>query len=191
MSDSASRSKKGGFNKTALDALRLGSVLLAVYWCFRILAPFIPLVLWGAIIAVAIYPLHRKLAARLGNRTKLSATLITLLGLAILTTPVVVLTESLVTSSMGLAADISEGSMHLPPPPESVQEWPLVGETLHSNWLLASENLGADGQSTALLVVESEPTTGRQLAPEDTIFLFEVPDDGLLLAVDPTGDGKE
>ena len=143
MSESMSTSDEGGFDQTALTALRLGSVLLAAYWCFKILAPFIPLVLWGAIIAVAIYPLHRKLAARIGNRMKLSATLITLLGLMILTTPVVVLTESVVTSSMDLAADISEGSVNLPPPPERVQEWPLVGERLHSGWQLASENLSA------------------------------------------------
>jgi predicted PurR-regulated permease PerM len=118
-------------------------LLLVTYLCYRIVAPFIPLVLWGAILAVAIYPLQRTLAARLGNRKKLSATLVTLLGLIILTAPVVVLTESLVDSSMGLAADISEGSVRVPPPPESVQEWPLAGEKLYSSWKLASENLGA------------------------------------------------
>ena len=143
MSDSASASRKRGFYPTALTALRLGSILIIVYWCYQILAPFIPLVLWGAIITVAIYPLHRKLAARLGNRIKLSATLITLLGLIILTTPVVVLTESLVISSVDLAANISEGSVHVPPPPERVREWPMVGERLYSSWQLASENLSA------------------------------------------------
>jgi len=59
----------------------------------------------------------------------------------ILTAPVVVLTESLVHSSMDLAAGISDGSVHVPPPPEKVQEWPVVGEQLHSNWLQVSENL--------------------------------------------------
>jgi predicted PurR-regulated permease PerM len=143
MSDSVSTSDKGGFDQTALNALRLGAVLFAVYWCYRILAPFIPLVLGGAIIAVAIYPLHLRLAARLGNRVTLSATLITLLGLMLLTAPVVILTESLVTSSMDLAENISNGTVHIPPPSEGVQEWPLVGERLHSSWLLASEDFSA------------------------------------------------
>lgn len=141
MSDSTSDFGKGGFDQTALTALRLGLVLFAIYWCLQIVAPFIPLVLWGAIVAVAIYPLHLMLAARLGNREKLSATLITLLGLMILTTPVVLLTESLISSSMVLAANISEGSLRVPLPPEQIQEWPLVGEKFHSGWLLASENL--------------------------------------------------
>ncbi len=99
------------FRQTALTALRLGSILLIIYWCYKILLPFIPLVVWGAIIAIAIYPLQLKLAARLGNRTKLSATLITILGLLILTLPTIMLTESLVTSSVELAEDISEGSV--------------------------------------------------------------------------------
>lgn len=143
MSDSSTTSEKRGFDQIALDALRLGAIFFAVYGCYRILAPFIPLVLWGAIIAVAVYPLHKKLAMQLGGRFKLSATLITLLGLILLTAPVVVLTESLVTTSMDLAEDISDGSMHVPPPQERVQKLPVVGEKLYSTWLLASQNLSA------------------------------------------------
>ena len=143
MSDSASTSRKKGFDRTAFTALRLGLLFFTVYWCIKIVAPFIPLVLWGAILAVAIYPLHLRLAARLGDREKLSATLITLLGLIILTTPVILLTESLVSSSMNLAAGISEGSVQVPPPPEQIRGWPLVGEGLYSSWLQASENLGS------------------------------------------------
>ena len=143
MSDSASTSSKVEFDQTALNALRLGALFLIIYWCYKIVAPFIPLVLWGVIIAVAIYPLHRSLAERLGNRIKLSATLVTLLGLLILTTPVVVLTESLVESSMDIASDIAEGSVQVPPPPERVEQWPLVGEKLYSSWTLASQNISA------------------------------------------------
>ncbi len=143
MSNSLSTSAKGGFDQTALTTLRLGLILLIVYWCYQIIAPFIPLVLWGGIIAVALYSPHQKLVAWLGNRVTLSATLITLLGLIILTAPVIVLTESLVNSSMALAQSINEGSIHVPPPAERVQDWPLVGEKLYSSWLLASQNLSA------------------------------------------------
>jgi len=84
--------------------------------------------------------------ARLGHRIKLSATLITLLGLLILTVPVIVLTGSLVDSSMDLATDLAEGTVQVPPP-ERVQEWPLVGEKLYSSWQLASENLRATSRN--------------------------------------------
>jgi len=143
MSNSSTTIEKIGLDQKILSALRIGAVFLVVYLCYRILAPFISLVLWGAIMAVAIYPLHRKLAAWLGDRVNLSATLIALLGLMILIVPVIVLTESLVTSSTDLAAHVAAGSVRVPPPPERVKDIPLVGDKLHSNWLLASQNLSA------------------------------------------------
>ena len=76
MSNSPSTIEKTGFDQKVLSALRLGAIFLAVYLCYQILAPFISLVLWGAIIAVAIYPLHQKLAAWIGDRINISATLI-------------------------------------------------------------------------------------------------------------------
>jgi predicted PurR-regulated permease PerM len=143
MIESASTHKTRGFNTTTRNTLRLGTLLIIVYWCYQILAPFIPLVLWAAIMAVAVYPLYRKLAARLGNRMKLSATLVTLVGLIILTTPVVVLTESLVSSTTDLAESISEGTLEVSRPPDHVKTWPVVGGKLYTGWQLASENIDA------------------------------------------------
>jgi predicted PurR-regulated permease PerM len=143
MIESASTHKTRGFNTTTRNTLRLGTLLIIVYWCYQILAPFIPLVLWAAIMAIAVYPLYRKLAARLGNRMKLSATLVTLVGLIVLTTPVVVLTESLVSSTTDLAGSISEGSLAVSKPPDHIKSWPVVGGKLHTGWQLASENIDA------------------------------------------------
>jgi predicted PurR-regulated permease PerM len=143
MSESESSRGDDNFVQTAHTALRLGVLFVVLYWCYQILAPFLPFIIWGGIIAVATHPLHESLSARLGGRTKLSATLITLLGLVILTVPMVVLTESLVHSSMDLAAKLSEGSLHVPPPPDRVEALPIVGEQLHSTWSLAAENLSA------------------------------------------------
>jgi predicted PurR-regulated permease PerM len=143
MIESASTHREGGFYTTFRNTLRLGALLIILYWCYQILAPFIPLVLWAAIMAVAVYPLYRKLAARLGNRVKLSATLVTLVGLIVLTIPVVVLTESLVGSTMHLAESISEGSLEVPQPPDHVKSWPVIGGKLHTGWQLASENIDA------------------------------------------------
>jgi predicted PurR-regulated permease PerM len=143
MSNLSTTIEKVGTDQKVLSALRIGAVFLAVYLCYRILAPFIPLVLWGAIIAVAIYPLHQRLAVWIGGRVNISATLIALMGLVILIAPLTILTQSLVTSSMSLAGGISTGELQLPSPPEMIKGWPLVGEKLHASWLLASENLGA------------------------------------------------
>ena len=141
MNDSDTTSGQSEFEQTATTVVRLGLVFLLLYWCYLIIEPFLPLVVWGAIIAVAIYPLHLKLAARLGNRLELSATLIMLLALAILITPVVILTDSLVVGLRGIAADLAAGTLEIPPPSESVQDWPFVGEPVYTAWLSASQNL--------------------------------------------------
>ena len=59
-----------------------GAVLILLYWCFLIVSPFISIVVWAIIISVAVYPAHVSLAAKVGGRQKLSATIIVLIGLA-------------------------------------------------------------------------------------------------------------
>jgi predicted PurR-regulated permease PerM len=92
---------------------------------------------------VAVYPLFEKLQSLLGGRGKLAATLMTLIALAMLVTPSVMLSESAIQNSQALATQLKEGTLQIPPPPETVQTWPLVGEKLHTAWSLASTNLSA------------------------------------------------
>ena len=40
---------------------------------FLTLSPFLPAILWGAVLAVAVAPLHQKLLAAVGNRRALAA----------------------------------------------------------------------------------------------------------------------
>jgi predicted PurR-regulated permease PerM len=132
------------FQARVLDAaIRISLLALLVLWCFNIVRPFILPVLWGAIMAVAIYPLFIKAHALLGGREKLTATLITLLALAILIVPTVMLSGSLVESSKTLSEQLDAGTLVVPPPSDSVKEWPLIGEKLHGAWKLASTNLEA------------------------------------------------
>jgi predicted PurR-regulated permease PerM len=123
-------------------AIRIGLVLLLVLWCFNIVRPFIMPVLWGSIIAVAIYPLFVKFGSVLGGRRKTAATLLTLFALALLITPTVILTDSAIENSQHIAKRLREGTLGIPPPPEMVQSLPLVGKTLYSTWDLAATNLG-------------------------------------------------
>src|ERR1700757_2669880 len=68
---------------TILDlALQIGLVGFLVYACSRYISPFSDLLIWSAILAVMLYPLHLRLAVRLGNRW--SALLIGLVGVAVM-----------------------------------------------------------------------------------------------------------
>jgi predicted PurR-regulated permease PerM len=130
------------FQARTMDAaISIGLLALLILWCFNIVRPFIMPVLWGAIMAVAIYPLFVKAYSALGGRQKLAATLITLSALALLITPTVMLSGSMIESSKTLAADIEAGTLTVPPPSDTVKDWPLVGEKLHGAWSLASTNL--------------------------------------------------
>ena len=144
MSDSFASTDDKLFHRRAIEAaIRIGLVFLLVLWCFYIVRPFILLILWGAIIAVAVYPLFEKLQAMLGGREKLAATLMTLIALAMLVIPTVMLSGSAIENSQTLAEQMEAGTLSIPPPSDKVESWPLVGEKLHRAWSLASNNLSA------------------------------------------------
>ncbi len=51
-----------------LDVLiRAGLILALVMLCYQVFAPFLTLMIWALILAVALYPLHQYLAAKMGG----------------------------------------------------------------------------------------------------------------------------
>lgn len=124
-------------------AIRLGLIFLILAWCLQILTPFVSLVAWGAIIAVAIYTPFLKLVDKLGGKKKLAVTLIVVLGIAIILVPVISMSTSMVDGATNLGTQISEGKVHVPPPPDYVQDWPVVGEKTYAFWTQASQNMKA------------------------------------------------
>jgi predicted PurR-regulated permease PerM len=128
----------------ALEAsIHIGLIGLVLFWCFKIAQPFIEIIAWGIIIAVGIDPIYRRLKSALGGRDRLAAILITLLALIFLLVPTFMLSESLIGTVKEFSAQLNDGTLHLPPPSESVRSWPVIGEPLHKYWGHGSENLGA------------------------------------------------
>ena len=121
--------------------IRLTLLLLLATWCFMIISPFILPIMWGVIIAVAIFPLFAKLKSVLGGRNKLAATVYTLIALAILITPTVMISASLVDTTQVLAEKYEQGTLTVAPPDEAVKDWPVIGDKVYGIWLHASENL--------------------------------------------------
>jgi predicted PurR-regulated permease PerM len=122
-------------------AIRLGLLMLLAAWCFMIIYPFIQLIMWGVIIAVAIYPLFVRLKSALGGRNKLAAVVYTLLALAFLITPAMMISDSVIESSQAISEKYEQGQLQIPPPQENVKDWPLVGDKLYAFWSQASTNL--------------------------------------------------
>ena len=131
-----------------LDVLiRAGLILAMVMLCFQIFSPFLTLMAWAMILAINLYPLHRSLAAKLGGKQGLSATLIVGISIVLLAWPTAVLMSSLGDSIQQLVSDVKSNSLQIPAPRPSVAEWPLVGKKLHGLWSSAHADLPALVQS--------------------------------------------
>ena len=111
------------FTANTIEAsVRLGLLLLLATWCFNIITPFIVPVVWGVIIAVAIYPLFTKLKSLLGDRNKLAATVYTLFMLALLITPTVMISNSIIDSSSVTGSTVRPRSIGPYHPSEDIHD---------------------------------------------------------------------
>jgi predicted PurR-regulated permease PerM len=127
--------------KTINIAIRIGFIALLFVMSYLILKPFIGLVLWAIIIAVALFPLHKKFSVVLGNREKLSATLIVLGGITLMLIPTILFTASAIDSAQGISDQIDAGTLSVPAPDKHVADWPIIGKTIYGIWDLASKSI--------------------------------------------------
>jgi predicted PurR-regulated permease PerM len=130
-------------NRAVEASIHIGLVILLTATCFFILRPFIPMIAWGIIVTIAVYPRYRQLQLALGGRNVLAAVIVTLVFLALLIVPVVLLSGTLIGGMQTLAAHLKDGTPIVPPPPAGVEKWPLVGVPLKNAWNLASTNISA------------------------------------------------
>jgi predicted PurR-regulated permease PerM len=120
-------------------AIRLCFLGLLGYWSFRVISPFLTIVLWSAILAVALYPVFDWLTRWLSPRT--AAALVTLLCLMIVVGPLTWLGFGMIGGVSSLVAGLNTGQLAVPLPPEALKGWPIVGERLHQLWHLAATNM--------------------------------------------------
>ena len=121
--------------------IRIGFIVFVGAWCFVLLRPFIGVVLWGIVLAVGLYPIFQWLKARLGGRKNLAVTLIALVSILIIIGPVGIMAKSLADNINTLATQIDNGTLVIPPPPENLDNIPMIGDQVNRLWELASVNL--------------------------------------------------
>jgi predicted PurR-regulated permease PerM len=134
--------------------IRAGLILAMVLLCFQVFSPFLNLMVWALILAVTLYPMQVSLAARLGGRQGLAATLLVLLGAVVAVVPTAALMNSLADSVQGLIEGIQDNTLVVPPPREGVENWPLIGDRVHAFWTRAHTDLPA-------LVQSMQPKIGK------------------------------
>jgi predicted PurR-regulated permease PerM len=144
--------------KLALEvSIHIGLAILLSTACLLILLPFIPLITWGVIIAVAAYPGFQAVQRALGGRGVVTAVLFAVLFLALLIVPVVLLADTLIDGVQTLASHLKEGTGVIPPPPAGVENWPIIGARLNGLWAQASRDISEAVRSLAPHVKAAVP----------------------------------
>ena len=147
--DGATPATEPGDHDQSMDAkvtdlvIKLIIIGLFAYFSLALLAPFAVVTIWAVVLAVALYPAFAALRMRLGGRGGLAATLITLLGLIVVLGPLGAAAIGVTDSTAELVTRFHEHTIAVPRPPDSVKDWPVVGEKIHAAWTLASVNLEA------------------------------------------------
>ncbi|WP_406568252.1 AI-2E family transporter, partial [Aeromonas caviae] len=97
--------------------------------------------LWALILAVTLYPLHQRFAARLGGKQGQSSTLLVLLGILLIVAPTVAMLGSLGDSVSALIDKVENNTLVIPAPSADIASIPLIGAKLHALWTKASVDL--------------------------------------------------
>ncbi len=132
------------FEKNAMEAaIKIALVGTLVVWTYQIVKPFIMPLIWGIIIAVAVEPFIARCSELVGGRRRLVSFLFALLIVVALIVPVVKLSTSSYDALVPIIKNLQSKNLVIPPPPASIESWPIVGPHIAKAWLQASSNMGA------------------------------------------------
>jgi predicted PurR-regulated permease PerM len=141
---------------------QIAAVAILVVGCYVVLQPFLAATLFAASVAACTWPLYAWIRAKLGGRSTLAASLMTLLLVLTGLIPFVLLVGSLVDDVPRLAEWVKQAFAEGPPePPAWLIGLPYVGEQLDAYWqrLAASRD-----EALALLRRFAQPAQAFLLA---------------------------
>lgn len=121
--------------------IRLGALATLIVCSYLVLRPFLIMIVWGIIIAIAGFPVFTAIRTRLHLSGGLAATVFAVLLLALVTVPVGLASHVMIDTSQTVATEIEEGEVKVPEPPRQVRKMPLVGDYVWKWWNRASDNI--------------------------------------------------
>ena len=100
--------------KLAIEiAIKVGLLAMVIYISYLIAKPFMPIVVWGIIIAVALSPVIDGLEKRFAHRKKIIIGL-TVVIIAALLIPTYMLSEKTIASSQTIVHALKDGNVTIP-----------------------------------------------------------------------------
>ncbi len=129
-------------NNSVYDiTIRMFLLFTIVAWCLLVMLPFIHIMLWGIILALAFMPLHKSLSNLMGRKPKLASTIIVMISLAIIILPGIFFMDSIIEGVEEIRAAHQAGTLTIPPPSEKVKSWPVIGEKIFDIWSSGTSDL--------------------------------------------------
>jgi predicted PurR-regulated permease PerM len=125
------------------DLVRLGIIALFTYWTLRLIAPFALIIVWSAILAVALFPLFQGLSRLLGGRPIIAATTIVVACLVLIITPLALVAVNFIDAAEVLIEKLRNENLTLAAAPEAIRGWPIVGERIYASWNQIASDLAA------------------------------------------------
>ena len=123
--------------------IRLAIIAFLVVLCVRVFEPFMGLMLWALILAVALYPAHQWIVRRFRMRQGRAATLLVLVGLVSVGVPSFMLGGSFAEQVYDFHTRFKNDEITIKQPDPAVAEWPLVGNSVYASWSAAAQDLPA------------------------------------------------
>jgi len=140
--------------------IRLLILLLVIAWSLMILLPFVNILLWSFILAIAMNPLHKKLATKMGGKPKSASLLIIITVFAVIFIPSWFMIDSIVEEVKVLKTSFDSGELSIPLPTEKVKDWPIIGERVYDFW----QNTSADFEKAFIKYQDQLIGIARKLA---------------------------
>lgn len=120
-------------------AIQLLALTFLIKWCFDILAPFITPIIWAAILAISLFPLHQRLTKLLKGKSVLAAILMTVFFMIIFISIISWLGIRTGSEIKDEITSFQEGKIKIPSPSEKVKDWPLIGGKAFQAWTQLSK----------------------------------------------------
>lgn len=126
------------FEKIADTLIRLGVLFLLIGWCYDILKPFVLIIVWAIVIAVALSPVYESMVKIFRGKKILATVFLALLLISILVIPSILVTQSLYEEINNFTASYQAEGHLIPAPGESTKDWPTFTKPILDIWQTAS-----------------------------------------------------
>jgi len=129
------------FEKIVDIIIRLGVLAVLLMWCFDILKPFVLILIWAVVIAIAIFPVYSFLSKIFRGKKIIAVLILISLMLSIIMVPSGLIVYSLYDGVNHFQELFNTGEHLIPPPGGTTANWPIITKPIVDIWQMASDNL--------------------------------------------------